>query len=301
MADDGYLFSKDLTQRTVNTIKKVSGTVTRASVPPSRSRRGGKTPVVESPFKMSLTKNETSERLVTIDTGRVFIDANSAITQYLIEKNSINIESESVGTLFIYLKVAANWQLNNAFIGYPILTPKTGEDIAQSNFASNSTKYPATDADNYFYSIGTVDITEAEGVKKYKLNQIAFTDSYFKSYTMNAFTVNRIFKGKASDEEVDADYYLWTNDGQAVLPDSNPIIYGSRCIVGVSDIKHVYLEISASQTSNGGWENFTAKIVYEDNEKSNTDDFNYFLIATNNQNSITQGLLGNFNSGGRIQ
>ena len=41
MADEGYLFSKDLTQRTVNTIKKVSGTVTRASVPPARSRRGG--------------------------------------------------------------------------------------------------------------------------------------------------------------------------------------------------------------------------------------------------------------------
>jgi len=41
MAGEGYLFSKDLTQRTVNTIKKVSGTVTRASVPPARSRRGG--------------------------------------------------------------------------------------------------------------------------------------------------------------------------------------------------------------------------------------------------------------------
>jgi hypothetical protein len=41
MADEGYLFSKDLTQRTVNTIKQVSGTVTRASVPPARSRRGG--------------------------------------------------------------------------------------------------------------------------------------------------------------------------------------------------------------------------------------------------------------------
>ena len=305
MAGEGYLFSKDLTQRTVNTIKKVSGTVTRASVPPARSRRGGggKTPVVEFPFKMSLTKNDAGEQLVTLLGGRVFINN----TEYIIESNSININGASVGTLYVYLKLAANWKNESDFLGYPILTVKeTAEnadpkpDIAETNFAYNSTKFPATDADNYFYSIGTIEITEKNGKKNYKLNQLAYTDSEFTPFIMNGFGVNRVFAGKGSDEEDDANYEVFVNGGHVVLPDGSDNLNQISETVAITSTVYFYLEIQGTQTENGGWENFLSAIVKEDAFKENTDDFNYFLIAWVDEYGIYKGFDGNFNSGGRI-
>jgi len=228
-----------------------------------------------TPFTMSLSKNDEDEQLVNISSGCVFIND----TEYFIETNSVNIDSESAGDLFIYLKLSANWKDDDDFLGYPVLTVKEGTEIANTNFAYNSVKFPATDEGHYFYTIGKVVITEKDSVKSYAIEQVAVDNSLFTSNTQNSFTLNRIFQAKANDSADDATYNTYCNKGQAILPEISVNTPTVKTAIAVDESKYYYLKITATQNEYLYLRNWNAEVITSDDLLVNSAEIYYVQIG----------------------
>ncbi len=248
---------------------------------------------ISFPFTMSLVKSDSDEQLVKISSGRVNVNE----TVYNIEENFVNIESSPIGTAYIYLKLSANWLSGIDFLGYPILTIKTGEDIVNTNFAQNAVQFPATDNGNYFYQIGTVEITEKEGERSYKINQIATTDSFFSSEVQNAFTLNRVFKAKTTDSETDASYDIYCNAGQAVLPEISVNTLTITEQIPIADSRFCYLKITAVQNAYLYFRNWNAEVVFSATALVN-DTVTYYVQIGRAGFSMNQSYEGVFSSTG---
>jgi hypothetical protein len=297
----GYNFNR-------SSVKKIGRSVNNDRSNPLTSKggnsrrvwgQGGKASGVITPFFMSLKKSDEDEQLVNITSGRVFVDD----TTYDIEENNVNIDSYSIGdTVYIYLKVEANWLDGAIFKGYPTLTVLTGEEIENSNFASNSTQFPLTDLGHVFYDIGTVLIEDnGSGGKKHTLSQVAYENVFIESMNMSAFITNKIHEAKTTDSQTDNNYTIFVNAGQVVLPESQELSDQYNFTISNTSDAYAYIKITGVQASNGGWSNFTYEITHNASQQIDTDSVNYYLISFVSNGVISQQRLGTFDSGGRIQ
>jgi len=286
--------------RTVRTVEKSplnSPTYRRRS----RSRSVAATDVTSAPFQMSLSKGILDEQLITISQGAINVqDTSNGVIKYSVESNSVDITSFLSGqTVYIYAKIAIDWGDGSGFKGFGTLTVKTGTGIANTNFAANSVRQPATDSDNYFYEIGRVIITDNEGEKEYELNQVAIENGELSAFKSNSFTAVQLFQGKTNDSDTDTTYDIYSNSAFAYLPDNTVTIPRSVDSVSITGEKFVVLKVSATPDNLGFFVNFLAVIEYQSSIPSNTLTDSYYTIATLG-GSFTQHQEVDFLSDGRI-
>lgn len=257
---------------------------------------GDSASAVEShPFAMSVSTNESAEKVCKISTGNITTN-----TPYNIPAGEVNINSFGVGTVYIYLKVDQDWTSGSDLASHPVLTVQTAE--GSTNFAGNDTKFPAIDFGTYFYPIGTIVITDtsAEGEDpnlSYKVNQLLKDNLTISAITLNGFTLHQWFVTKASDIADDSSVELYCTTGQASTPSGSQTITTSSQTVSTSSSQQVYLLISGSDQ--GGYaDGFTTQVLFQNNPTS-TDDNQYYLIGTGGS-GLGQVQEGNFISPSRV-
>ena len=254
-----------------------------------RRRGGGGDAISENTFVMSLAGSS-----VNITAGAITVNETSNKTTYAVPKGTVDLsEYLTPTTVYIYVKLAANWLSGGEFILYPVLT------VGAQNFAYNDTKFPADDLGAIFYPLGTVTITKPEDTLLYSLTQINFGNHEINALDNTSFYINQIYQAKASDSDTDSTYEIYVNSGQVTMPTDNPVLPQANDNVSNASIKYIYIKMTATKNAQGFWTSYVAEVAFSLTQLVNDDDITYILIGWAGI-STNQAQLGNFISDGRI-
>ena len=245
-----------------------------------------------NPFQISVEKIEDVQH-ARITGGTVFTNV-----QNFIPENTVDISSYSAGqTIYLYLKVANNWLSGTELMEYPALTV-----LGTTNFFANSVKFPAPDFGHYYYQIGQITV-EYVGVPEleYTISQIANENPSIDGLNLQGFSGHSFLAAKTSDTATDTQEERFVNKGFAKLPDSSNVsISTTRDTSSISTARYGNLIIDSTLNSDGFYENFTAELLFENDEGTDTSTKLYFPVATFTDSAVTQNQTGNFISDGRV-
>jgi len=302
----GYLLSGSAVKRTARVVKSQSTTPLRGGVQGSRriGGQGGKvsddTP--SHPWKISLFKKEDDDtQYCKVGSGTI----NTNITN-VVPEGLVNLSSYGDGdTVYIYARIANDWEVGGSLNSRPTLTVLTDEN--DTNFAGNKVRFPASDLGYYFLPIGKIEVEKIPETSPieytYTIEQIETNNISIEQLTLNYFSIYSILNAKTSDTALDSQRTVFVKSGFADLPDSNNTGIDEYSVsVGVDTATYLFLEVTGTQTTRGGWENFTATVInHTSPSKPNTTNTRNIAIGSSTSTGYgSQSMIGGFYSGGTI-
>jgi len=153
----------------------------------------------------------------------------------------------------------------------------------------------AINANEVYTDFNTIQATKGNGG-----TFLSVVDQYGGGGGAGALSENYPFKTTMTLDSESNVYNVSVNAGQVVLPVGQELLPVYEFTNNVDSDVYIYIEISGTQTGNGGWTDYTAEIKEYSTQQVNTDDTNYFMVSFISDNTINQQRFTTFDSGGRI-
>ena len=285
----GYLLSGSAVKKTARVVKSQSTTPLRGGVQGSRriGGQGGKvsddTPT--HPWKMSLFKKEDDDtQYCKIGSGTVATNITNVVPEGLVSLSTYG----DGDTVYIYARIANNWQVGGSLNSYPTLTVLTEEN--ETNFAGNNVRFPASDLGYYFLPIGTIDvevIPDTDPVQlKYTINQIEKENTSIGSLDIKPLNGYSFLAEKGTDTATDTQSVNIVTEGYVKLPTGSSVLL-SEMQETASLITRKYANIIINSTKNdmGFHESFTAEMEFSTSIGTDTATKVYFTAVSFQNNS----------------
>ncbi len=256
---------------------------------------GGAVEPITHPWQMSITTVEDVKYCKVLG-GAIATNITNAVPEGLV-----NLSTYGDGdTVYIYARIANDWEVGGSLNSYPTLTVKTGAN--DTNFAGNNVRFPASDLGYYFLPIGTIDVESIPDTSpiqlKYTINQIEKENTSIDGLIFNAFTLTKFLQAKTSDTATDTNYNLYVGSGQVNFPDGTQVtLQQDNTTVGVNAVQDVYVKLDSVKVG-GGYGSFTSLFEFS-NSPTATDTTAYFHIGRLNYGTITQSRDTNIDSPSR--